>query len=65
MNEDNERQQFMPLDAVELAHGMAGMASAVWSFYSALIEEGFTAEQAERLTTVYIFGMVGGKIQGG
>lgn len=59
---DEGREPFTPLDAVELAHGMAGAAAGVWAFFSSLIEEGFNTDQALRLTVTYVHGLAGGKI---
>lgn len=57
-----DREPFTPLDAVEMAHGFMGIAKAVAQFYSALIEEGMTDDQAMRLTLTYVHGMAGGKL---
>jgi hypothetical protein len=59
---DDDRSQFTPLDAVEMAHTMAGLGKGIWSFYSGLIEEGFTDEQAMRIALQYVHGLAGGKL---
>lgn len=62
MSEDGETRPFTPLDAVEMSHAFAGMGKAIWSFYSGLVDEGFSTDQALRLTVAYAHGLAGGKL---
>lgn len=39
-----------PEDVIELKHGLAGLAEVVWGYYSELKKQGFSDEQALRLT---------------
>lgn len=38
------------LNEIEMVHAMAQLARVAWVFYTALIEEGFTPDQALDLT---------------
>lgn len=38
------------LSEIEMLNGLAQLARIAWAFYTALIEEGFTPEQALQLT---------------
>lgn len=63
MSENDDRPHITPLDGVEFAHALAGMAAGFRTFYASLVEEGFTVEQAFKLTLTYVHGMAGGKLQ--
>lgn len=39
-----------PLDLIEAAHAMAGFAGTIRTYYVALIEQGFTEDEAMALT---------------
>jgi len=56
-----DRDPITPLDGVELAHMFVGLAGGVWSFYSGLIEEGFEAAEAMKITLTYVHAVAGGK----
>jgi len=45
-----------------MAHAFQGMGKAVWGFFDGLTDEGFTIDQAMRLTVTYVHGMAGGKL---
>ncbi len=51
--------KFTAVDVVEMVHAMAGVASAAWTFFSKLKEEGFDDAQAFELTRTWI-GSIGG-----
>ena len=51
-----------PLDAVEMTHAMAGMASVWMSLFRALVDEGASETVALQLTSAYVHGMAGGKL---
>ena len=57
----DEGQMGTPMDPIELAHAMRGMAVGTHAFYSELIAEGFSKDEALRLTVAWIVGTAGGK----
>lgn len=59
---DEEHKPFSPLDAVEMAHAFAGVAASMWTFFDSLRNEGFTDDQALRITVAYAHGSAGGKL---
>ena len=46
---------------VELMNAMVGLAAAVRALFMNLIEEGFSAEEALKITMQYVHGVAGGK----
>jgi hypothetical protein len=58
----DEGQMGSPMDAVEMANAMRGIASAARAFYEQLVEDGFSETEALHLTCAYVAGMAGGKI---
>jgi len=57
----DEGQHGEPMDAVEMAHAMTGLASGARAFYLALREEGFSGSDAIRLTASWISGLAAGQ----
>jgi hypothetical protein len=48
------------LDVVELKQTMAGLAEITWIFYEQLKKQGFTPENAMKLTQSWLIGTAGG-----
>ena len=42
-----------PLDEIEVNRAMANIAAILRAYYTALIDEGFTADEALRITIAY------------
>jgi hypothetical protein len=59
--DDDEQTTPSPLDAVEALNSMRNMASLIRAFYVGLVEEGFDAAEAMRLTVAWVVGAAGGK----
>jgi hypothetical protein len=56
-----ENEGAVTMSRVEVANAMVGLAAGAWSFYETLMEEGFSADQAFKLTMQYLHGVAGGK----
>ena len=48
------------IERVELLNAMSGMAEACWKFFGDLKREGFTDDQALRITMTWVHGVLGG-----
>ncbi len=56
-----DEPQYSAMTQIEIVHAMIGFASATRSFYTSLTTEGFTPEEAFKLTLQYVHGMAGGR----
>lgn len=58
----DEGQRGEPMDDVELAHAMVGMAATSKQMYDSLVGEGFDKADALKLTAAFLHGAAGGKL---
>lgn len=49
-----------PLDEIEVLQGMRGMAKMTRALFEELVEQGFEAAEALKLTAAYLAGLAGG-----